>query len=66
MSSRQVNYSQISCDGCGAVYDNIGRPVGVVRDLAAKDGWKFQRIAYEQSNWLRAVDLCPTCEEPKS
>jgi len=65
VSARQVSYSQLSCDGCGAVYQHIGRPVAVVRDLAAKDGWKHQRIPYERLTWNRQVDLCPTCTEPK-
>lgn len=65
MTARQVVYSQLACDGCDAVYDNIGRPVAVVRALAEKDGWKHRQIRYRSSNWSRQVDLCPTCEEPK-
>lgn len=61
MSARQVAYSQLVCDGCSVVYENIGRPVAHLRELAAGDGWKHEAKRYASSNWCKQVDLCPKC-----
>lgn len=65
MSARQVCFQQISCNGCGVEYPQLGAFVAKVREQAAKDGWKHLQVRYADSNWAKQVDLCPTCEEPK-
>ncbi len=65
MSARQATYNQLFCDAskCGAVYEHIGKPVSHLRELAAKDGWRYLQMQYSGSHWLRRVDLCPKCHD---
>lgn len=64
MSARQVMLNKLHCDaiGCGAVYDHVATPVAHLRELAAADGWRHRQQP-TGSNWMRAVDLCPTCPD---
>lgn len=65
MSAHQVMFNKLHCDakGCGAVYENIGKPAAHLRELAAKDGWRNVQVRVGGSNWLRQVDLCPEHHE---
>lgn len=65
MSARQVMLNKLHCDavGCGAaVYDHVATPVSALRERAAADGWRHRQQP-TGSNWLRSIDLCPTCPD---
>ncbi len=63
MTSFQVFYVNLRCDGCGKVVKVMGETAAVARELASAAGWQSGRQPRGRSRPI--FDACRDCELPE-
>lgn len=74
MSVGAITYSQVICDGCGAVHPPLeqgampAKGATSARIAAAMEGWKFTEYPECKRNEKgpRLWDACPACDLPET